>query len=169
MLGRLNRYQRSPAGGLAEVARFPDPVGKLLDDAPEARTGLIARFSTPSASWHHLRSRPNVTAGRGEPVFIFPGNATHPARRQGSLNSQPIIARTMSEAGRICAQRFPTRPFMLCPRRPRSDSDSCCRSHSTDLCMPRGCESLSALRRLLESPPHQHYRGVCHSSWMRAI
>src|SRR5438874_6739889 len=112
MLDRLKLDEKRIAGmaqGIREVAGLPDPVGKILDERVRPNGLKLHKITTPIGVIVIIyESRPNVTADAASLCFKS-GNATILRGGKEALNSNQIIARVMTEAGREACAKFPRR------------------------------------------------------------
>ncbi|HEY2329642.1 MAG TPA: aldehyde dehydrogenase family protein, partial [Verrucomicrobiae bacterium] len=108
MLDRLKLDDKrisAMAKGLREVAALPDPVGKILDERVRPNGLKLQKISTPIGVVVIIyESRPNVTADAASLCFKS-GNATILRGGKEALNSNLIIARLMTEAGRLACEK----------------------------------------------------------------
>jgi len=167
MLDRLKLDDRrisSMAKGLREVAALPDPVGKILDERIRPNGLKLQKISTPIGVVVIIyESRPNVTADAASLCFKS-GNATILRGGKESLNSNQVIAQTMTDAGKKVLAQFPEHAIQIVPTTDREAIPILLSlTQYIDLCMPRGGESLiRAVAECSKVPVIKHYKGVCH-------
>ncbi|MDD5140023.1 MAG: glutamate-5-semialdehyde dehydrogenase [Verrucomicrobiales bacterium] len=181
MLDRLKLDDKriaSMAKGLREVAVLPDPIGKILDERVRPNGLKLQKISTPIGVVVIIyESRPNVTADAASLCFKS-GNATILRGGKEALNSNQIIARLMTEAGRAACTKsarsadatgvasglWPEHAIQVVPTPDREAIPILLSlTQYIDLCMPRGGESLiRAVADCSKVPVIKHYKGVCH-------
>ena len=180
MLDRLKLDDKRISGmatGLREVAALPDPVGKILDERIRPNGLKLQKISTPIGVVVIIyESRPNVTADAASLCFKS-GNATILRGGKEALNSNLIISRLMTEAGReACAKSahsadtgvasglWPEHAIQVVPTADREAIPALLSlTQYVDLCMPRGGEGLiRAVTECSKVPVIKHYKGVCH-------
>jgi glutamate-5-semialdehyde dehydrogenase len=167
MLDRLKLDDKriaAMARGLREVAALPDPVGRILDERVRPNGLKLRKISTPIGVVVIIyESRPNVTADAASLCFKS-GNATILRGGKEALNSNPIIARMMIEAGKRILATFPERAIQVVPTPEREAIPALLSlTQYVDLCMPRGGEGLiRAVAECSKVPVIKHYKGVCH-------
>jgi glutamate-5-semialdehyde dehydrogenase len=167
MLDRLKLDEKRISGmakGLREVAALPDPVGRILDERTRPNGLRLQKIATPIGVVVIIyESRPNVTADAASLCFKT-GNATILRGGKEALNSNPIIAKLMVEAGRKTLAQFPGHAIQVVPTTDREAIPALLSLTSlVDLCMPRGGEGLiRAVTECSKVPVIKHYKGVCH-------
>ena len=186
MLDRLrldDKRVAAMAKGLREVAALPDPVGKIMDERVRPNGLKLQKISTPIGVIVIIyESRPNVTADAASLCFKS-GNATILRGGKEALNSNQIIARVMTGAGREACAKFARRssarsadaggvqsglwPEYAIQVVPTTDREAIKELLSltqfVDLCIPRGGEGLiRAVAECSKVPVIKHYKGVCH-------
>jgi len=186
MLDRLrldDKRVAAMAKGLREVAALPDPVGKIMDERVRPNGLKLQKISTPIGVIVIIyESRPNVTADAASLCFKS-GNATILRGGKEALNSNQIIARVMTGAGREACAKFARRssarsadaggvqsglwPEYAIQVVPTTDREAIKELLSltqfVDLCIPRGGEGLiRAVAKCSKVPVIKHYKGVCH-------
>src|SRR5947207_5272712 len=186
MLDRLRLDDKriaAMAKGLREVAALPDPVGKIMDERVRPNGLKLQKISTPIGVIVIIyESRPNVTADAASLCFKS-GNATILRGGKEALNSNQIIARVMTGAGREACAKFARRssargadaagvesglwPEYAIQVVPTTDREAVKELLSltqfVDLCVPRGGEGLiRAVAECSKVPVIKHYKGVCH-------
>ena len=167
MLDRLELTDARISGmakGLREVAALPDPVGRVLDERVRPNDLKLQKISTPIGVVVIIyESRPNVTADAVGLCFKS-GNATILRGGKEALNSNQIIAKTMTEAAREAVSEFPEDAIQVVPTADRAAvPELLSLVDYVDLCMPRGGEGLiRAVADCSKVPVIKHYKGVCH-------
>ncbi len=167
MLDRLELTDARIAGmaqGLREVAELPDPVGRVLDERVRPNGLKLRKVSTPIGVVVIIyESRPNVTADAAGLCFKS-GNATILRGGKEALNSNQIIAKTMTDAARATCPEFPEDAVQVVPTADRAAvPELLSLVDYVDLCMPRGGEGLiRAVAECSKVPVIKHYKGVCH-------
>ena len=167
MLDRLELTDARISGmakGLREVAALPDPVGRVLDERVRPNDLKLQKISTPIGVVVIIyESRPNVTADAAGLCFKS-GNATILRGGKEALNSNQIIAKTMTEAAREAVSEFPEDAIQVVPTADRAAvPELLSLVDYVDLCMPRGGEGLiRAVADCSKVPVIKHYKGVCH-------
>ena len=149
------------AASLREVASLPDPVGRVLDERVRPN-GLHQTKVAVSVSIYE--SRPNVTSEAASLCFKT-GNATILRGGKEALNSNRLIARLLTDAGRAAlGDRFPADAIQVVPTTEREAvAELLSLTQYVDLCMPRGGEGLiRAVTAASRVPVIKHYKGVCH-------
>jgi glutamate-5-semialdehyde dehydrogenase len=152
------------AKGLREVAALPDPVGRLIEERLRPNGLRLQKVSTPIGVVVIIyESRPNVTADAAGLCFKS-GNATILRGGKEALNSNQIIAKMMTEAGRHVLPGFPEHAIQVVPTTDREAiKELLSLTQYVDLCMPRGGEGLiRAVTECSKVPVIKHYKGVCH-------
>ena len=181
MLDRLKLDDKriaAMAKGLREVAALPDPVGKILDERVRPNGLKLQKISTPIGVIVIIyESRPNVTADAASLCFKS-GNATILRGGKEALNSNQIIGRLMTEAGRTACGKsarsadstgvgsglWPEHAIQVVQTTDREAiKELLSLTQFVDLCMPRGGEGLiRAVAECSKVPVIKHYKGVCH-------
>ncbi len=167
MLDRLELTDARIAGmatGLREVAELPDPVGRVLDERARPFGLKLQKVSTPIGVVVIIyESRPNVTADAAGLCFKS-GNATILRGGKEALNSNQIIAQTMTSAAQSAVTDLPEHAIQVVPTPDRAAvPELLSLVDYVDLCMPRGGEGLiRAVADCSKVPVIKHYKGVCH-------
>jgi glutamate-5-semialdehyde dehydrogenase len=167
MLDRLkldDKRINGMAAGLRDVARLPDPVGRVLDDRTRPNGLRLQKISTPIGVVVIIyESRPNVTADAASLCFKS-GNAAILRGGKEAMNSNQAIARIMLAAAAKALPHFPEHAIQVV-QTPDRDAirELLSLTDLVDLCMPRGGESLiRAVAECSKVPVIKHYKGVCH-------
>ena len=120
MIDRLTLDEKrieAMAKGVEEVAKLPDPVGRVLATYNRPNGLIIERVSTPLGVIGVIyESRPNVTADAGA-LCLKSGNAVVLRGGSDSFSSSAAIHACLVEGLRQAACRKP--PFRALPFRPR--------------------------------------------------
>ncbi len=151
------------AKGLREVAEFEDPVGRVLDERTRPSGLHLRKVSAPIGVIVMIyESRPNVTADAAGLCFKS-SNATILRGGKEALNSNQIIARILSEAGKEATDRFPEDAIQVVPTVDRAAiPELLSLTEFVDLCIPRGGEGLiRAVADCSRVPVIKHYKGIC--------
>lgn len=153
------------AASLREVASLPDPVGRVLDERVRPNGLHLTKVAVPIGVIVIIyESRPNVTSEAASLCFKT-GNATILRGGKEALNSNRLIARLLTDAGRAAlGDRFPTDAIQVVPTTEREAvAELLSLTQYVDLCMPRGGEGLiRAVTAASRVPVIKHYKGVCH-------
>jgi glutamate-5-semialdehyde dehydrogenase len=150
------------AKGLEEVARLPDPVGRVLASWTRPNGLEIARIAVPIGVIGVIyESRPNVTADAGG-LCLKSGNAAILRGGSESFHSSSAIMDALQEGLREAG--LPAAAIQLIPTRERAAVGAMLRMDSEiDLIVPRGGRRL--IERVKEEsriPVFAHLDGVCH-------
>ena len=167
MLDRLKLDEKRISGmakGLREVAALPDPVGRVLDERVRPNGLRLQKVTTPIGVVVIIyESRPNVTADAASLCFKS-GNATILRGGKEALNSNQMIAKLLSTAGKQTLPDFPEHGIQVVGTTDRDAiKELLSLTQYVDLCMPRGGEGLiRAVTECSKVPVIKHYKGVCH-------
>ncbi|MEX2618223.1 MAG: glutamate-5-semialdehyde dehydrogenase [Alphaproteobacteria bacterium] len=150
------------AAGLEDVAGFPDPIGRVLDERVRPNGLRITRVSVPIGVIGIIyESRPNVTADAGG-LCIKSGNAAILRGGSDSLHSSSLIADCLRQGLRRAG--LPEDCVQLVQTRDRSAVGAMLRMHEfIDIIVPRGGRSL--IERVMAEtkiPVIAHLEGICH-------
>ncbi len=150
------------AAGLEDVATFPDPVGRVLDERVRPNGLRISRVSVPIGVIGIIyESRPNVTADAGG-LCIKSGNAAILRGGSDSLHSSSLIADCLRQG--LQRAGLPEDCVQLVQTRDRSAVGAMLRMHEyIDIIVPRGGRSL--IERVMAEtkiPVIAHLEGLCH-------
>jgi glutamate-5-semialdehyde dehydrogenase len=166
MLDRLHLDEEritDMARGLRNVAKLPDPVGRILDERVRPSGLHLRKVTTPIGVVVMIyESRPNVTADAAGLCFKS-GNVTILRGGKEALNSNRIIARLMVEAGRTTSELFPEHAIQVVPTTDRAAiPELLSLTDYVDLCIPRGGEGLiRAVAECSRVPVIKHFKGIC--------
>ncbi len=150
------------AKGLEDVARLPDPVGRVLAEWKRPNGLAISRVSTPLGVIGIIyESRPNVTADAGG-LCLKSGNAAILRGGSESFHSSRAIANCL-QAGLIAAG-LPGAAIQLIPTTDRAAVGAMLTlSGLIDIIIPRGGKGLiERVQRESRIPVIAHLEGLCH-------
>ncbi len=165
----LDRLELTPerieamAKGLEDIATFPDPIGKVLDEWERPNGLKIARVSVPLGVIGIIyESRPNVTADAGG-LCIKSGNAAILRGGTESYNSSGAILECLQDG--LADAGLPRETVQ---RPPTSDRDAVGillrMSDTIDVIIPRGGRGLiERVREESRVPVMSHLDGLCHT------
>ncbi len=150
------------ATGLEEIARLPDPVGRVLASWTRPNGLEIARIAVPIGVIGIIyESRPNVTSDAGG-LCLKSGNAAILRAGSESFHSSSAIMDALEVGLREAG--LPAAAIQLIPTRERAAVGAMLRMDSEiDLIVPRGGRRL--IERVKEEsriPVFAHLDGVCH-------
>ena len=154
----------SMARGLREVAKLPDPVGRVLDERVRPNGLRLQKVSVPIGVVVIIyESRPNVTADAASLCFKS-GNATILRGGKEAIHSNHAISSVMVEAAKSTHKEFPAAAIQVVRTTEREAiRELLSLTQYVDLCMPRGGEGLiRAVADCSKVPVIKHYKGVCH-------
>ena len=166
MLDRLFLDDARIAGmarGLREVAKLPDPVGRVLDERDRPSGLKLKKVAAPIGVVVMIyESRPNVTADAAGLCFKS-SNVTILRGGKEALHSNQIIAALMTEAGQSQCGAFPEHAIQVVPTPDRAAiHELLSLTELVDLCIPRGGEGLiRAVTDCSKVPVIKHYKGIC--------
>ncbi len=166
MLDRLLLDDARIAGmarGLREVAKLPDPVGRVLNERDRPSGLKLKKIATPIGVVVMIyESRPNVTADAAGLCFKS-SNVTILRGGKEALHSNLIIARLMAEAGQSVCDAFPEHAIQVVPTPDRAAiPELLSLTEWIDVCIPRGGEGLiRAVTDCSKVPVIKHYKGIC--------
>jgi glutamate-5-semialdehyde dehydrogenase len=167
MLDRLKLDEKrvlAMAKGIRELAKLPDPVGRVLDERVRPNGLRLVKKSVPIGVVVVIyESRPNVTADAAGICFKS-GNAVILRGGKEALRSNTAIAEAMVTAAAKAVPAFPGGAIQVVPTPDREAiRELLSLSQYIDLCMPRGGEGLiRAVAEVSRVPVIKHYKGVCH-------
>lgn len=150
------------AAGVEEIASFPDPIGKILEQRTLANGIELSRVSVPMGTIFFIyESRPNVTIDGGALCFKA-GNAVILRGGKESLASSTLLAGIFRSA---LAKHGVDKNAVQYVNNPDRELFKLLlkRNDSIDLVIPRGGEGL--IRAVVEQstiPVIKHYNGICH-------
>jgi glutamate-5-semialdehyde dehydrogenase len=153
---------RAMAGGLRDVARLPDPIGRLEEERTRPNGLKVARMRIPLGVVALIyESRPNVTADAAA-LCLKSGNAAVLRGGTEAVRSNRAIASILGDA--LEAVGLPRGAITLIEETDRAAILAVLRlTDLVDLAIPRGGEGL--IRFVVENarvPVIQHFKGVCH-------
>ena len=151
------------AVGLEEIAKLPDPVGRVLDswDRPNGLT--ISRVAVPLGVIGIIyESRPNVTADAGG-LCLKSGNAAILRGGSESFGSSNAILECL-QAG-LKAADLPVAAIQSVPTTDRAAvGEMLIMTETIDVIVPRGGKSLvDRVQREARVPVFAHLEGLCHT------
>ena len=165
----LDRLRLSPerlagiADAVAQVARLPDPVGQVIDEATRPNGLSLSRVRVPIGLIGIIyESRPNVTADAAA-LCLRSGNAVLLRGGSEAVHSNRAIlaalARGLSEAG------VPAEAVQLVPTQDRAAVGAMLTAAGLiDMIVPRGGKSLVArVQADARVPVLAHLDGICHT------
>lgn len=150
------------ARGLREVARWPDPVGRLGPEIVRPNGLRVRRMRIPLGVIGIIyESRPNVTVDAAG-LCLKAGNAVILRGGSEALNSNRALAAVIAES--LAESGLPPEAVQVVPTRERAAVLALLKQEGAiDLIIPRGGEEL--IRFVVEHariPILKHDRGVCH-------
>ena len=150
------------AQGLHEVARLPDPVGKVTSMWRRPNGLMVGRMRIPLGVIGIIyESRPNVTVDASA-LCLKAGNAVILRGGSEAINSNLAIASILQEA--LSKSAIPAEAIQLIPFTDREGVSALLQlDEYIDLIIPRGGEDLiRAVVAQSKIPVIKHYKGVCH-------
>jgi glutamate-5-semialdehyde dehydrogenase len=153
----------SMARGLEDIARLPDPVGRVLAEWDRPNGLRISRVAVPLGVIGIIyESRPNVTADAGA-LCLKSGNAV--ILRGGSESAHSSAAIHVALVAGLKAAQLPEAAIQLVPTTDRA-AVGYLLSEMTDyidVIVPRGGKSLVArVQQEARVPVIGHLDGICH-------
>ncbi len=148
--------------GLRDIAKLPDPVGRVLKSWEKANGLKLEKTAVPIGVIGMIyESRPNVTADAAA-LCLKASNAIILRGGSEALRSNQAIAEALQEGGRLAG--LPEHSLQLVPMRDREAvRELITMDEFVDVLIPRGGEGL--IRAIAENatvPVLKHYKGVCH-------
>jgi glutamate-5-semialdehyde dehydrogenase len=151
------------ADGIRQIAKLPDPLGKVTAEWERPNGLLIQRVAVPLGVIGIIyESRPNVTADAGG-LCLKSGNAVILRGGSESFNSSSVIRSCMVEGLR--AAGLNTDAIQMVPTTDRDAVGYLLSSmqSSVDVIVPRGGKSLIArVQADARVPVIGHLEGICH-------
>ena len=150
------------AKGAEQIASFPDPLGKILEQRTLENGAEISRVSVPLGSVFFIyESRPNVTID-GAALCFKAGNSVILRGGKESIHSSKILAQIFQDSlskfgidsSAVQLVEFPDHAIVSALLKMRE---------YLDLVIPRGGENL--IRAVVEQssiPVIKHFNGICH-------
>ncbi|MBI3316091.1 MAG: glutamate-5-semialdehyde dehydrogenase [Candidatus Omnitrophica bacterium] len=165
LIGRLTLSEskiRGISASLRQIARLPDPVGRLISSTKRPNGLVIKKVGVPiGAILIIYESRPNVTADCMA-LCLKSGNSVILKGGSEALHSNAALFRFLSRAA--YAAGVPRGAFEFVATTDRKAADILLKlKDEIDLVIPRGGEGL--IRRVAERskiPVIKHFKGVCH-------
>ena len=151
------------AQGLEEIARLPDPVGRVLSEWTRPNGLVIRRVAQPlGVIGMVFESRPNVTADAGG-LCLKAGSAVILRGGSESARSAREIARCLRDGLREA--RLPEDAVQLAPTQDRAFVGAMLGAAGLiDLIIPRGGKGLvTRVMREARVPVLAHAEGLCHT------
>ncbi|BBO70732.1 gamma-glutamyl phosphate reductase [Desulfosarcina alkanivorans] len=150
------------AGGLREVAAYPDPVGTMGETRVRPNGLRVSRMRIPLGVIGIIyESRPNVTIDAAG-LCLKSGNAVILRGGSEALHSNRALAGVIAQA--LESAGLPSRAAQVVPTDDRAAVTALlAQEEFVDLVIPRGGEGL--IRFVVENakmPVLKHYKGVCH-------
>ncbi len=148
--------------GFRDIAKLPDPVGRILKSWEKENGLLLQKTTVPIGVIGMIyESRPNVT-GDAAALCLKASNAIILRGGSEALRSNQAIADALQEGG--AATKLPGHAVQLVPVRDREAVTALITMDEfVDVIIPRGGEGL--IRAVAENatvPVLKHYEGVCH-------
>ncbi len=156
------------AAALENVARLPDPVGQVIDEAVRPNGLKLSRVRVPIGVIGIIyESRPNVTADAGA-LSLMAGNAA--ILRSGSEAIESARAIHAALVAGIVAAGLPAASIQLVPVTDRAAVGAMLRAaEHIDIIIPRGGKGLVArVQAEARVPVLAHLDGICHTFIDRA-
>ncbi|MBW1644938.1 MAG: glutamate-5-semialdehyde dehydrogenase [Deltaproteobacteria bacterium] len=150
------------AGGLEEVAAFPDPVGEVVKMWRRPNDLLVGKMRIPLGVIGMIyESRPNVTADAAG-LCLKAGNGVILRGGSEAIHSNLAVMKVLHEA--LAQTAVPAAVVQVVPYTDRQAITEMLKlEEDIDLIIPRGGEGL--IRFVVENsriPVIKHYKGVCH-------
>lgn len=151
------------AKGMEEIAKLPDPVGKIMAEWERPNGLKISRVSVPLGVIGIIyESRPNVTADAAA-LCIKSGNAVILRGGSDSFNSSRAILECLQKG--LKKAGLPRDSAVLIPTQDRAAVGEMLKmSEYIDIIVPRGGKEL--IKRIMEEsriPVIKHLDGNCHT------
>lgn len=150
------------AGGLAEVAALPDPIGELIEGGNRPNGLRIEKIRVPlGVVFFIYESRPNVTADAAA-ICVKSGNAVILRGGKEAIHSSQAIIRCLQDVAEVVG--LPEDAVQLVETTDRQAVGHFLRMDDfIDVTIPRGGEGL--IRRVTAEatmPVIKHFDGNCH-------
>lgn len=150
------------AKGAEQIASFPDPLGKILEQRTLENGAEISRVSVPLGSVFFIyESRPNVTID-GAALCFKAGNAVILRSGKESLRSSQILARIFQDS--LSEFGIDSHAVQLVELSDHAVVGALLKMRDyLDLVIPRGGENLiRAVTEQSSIPVIKHFNGICH-------
>ncbi|MFC1650227.1 glutamate-5-semialdehyde dehydrogenase [Candidatus Latescibacterota bacterium] len=150
------------AGGLRELASFPDPVGKLTEVVKRPSGITVGRMTVPIGLVGFIyESRPNVTVDAAG-ITLKAGNAILLRGGKEALNSNIMLAGILNDVG--VANGIPDGAISIIEMTDREGVKHIIEAAGiVDLVIPRGGKGLiHAVADNAKIPVIKHFEGNCH-------
>jgi glutamate-5-semialdehyde dehydrogenase len=165
MMDRLTVTEKTiaaMAGGLREVAAYPDPVGSMAETRVRPNGLKVSKMRIPLGVIGIIyESRPNVTIDAAG-LCLKSGNAVILRGGSEALHSNQALAGIIAQA--LESAGLPPQAAQVVPTEDRTAINALLAQEKfVDLIIPRGGEGL--IRFVVEHsriPVLKHYKGVCH-------
>ena len=149
---------------LNNIAKLPDPVGKVLDKWKQPNGLEISRVRTPLGTIGIIfESRPNVSADASA-LCIKSGNAVVLRSGSDSLRSSQALVECFTSA--LNDMNLPIGIVQIIPSKDRAMVTHMLKglSNAIDVIVPRGGKSLvQAVQDSATIPVFGHLEGICHT------
>jgi glutamate-5-semialdehyde dehydrogenase len=150
------------AAGLREIARLPDPIGRVLDSNVRPNGLHVQKVGVPlGVIFFIYESRPNVTVDAAG-LCLKSGNAIILRGGKEALHSNTALVQVLRAA--LAPSGLPADALQLVTTPDRAAVGQLLKlDQYIDLAIPRGGESL--IRRVAAEaamPVLKHYQGICH-------
>ena len=149
---------------LNNIAKLPDPVGKVLDKWKQPNGLEISRVRTPLGTIGIIfESRPNVSADASA-LCIKSGNAVVLRSGSDSLRSSQALVECFTSA--LNDMNLPIGIVQIIPSKDRAMVTHMLRglNNAIDVIVPRGGKSLvQAVQDSATIPVFGHLEGICHT------
>ena len=160
---RLNEARlREMAAGLEDVARIPDPIGRVFDDRVVASGMQVRRVRVPLGVVLFIyESRPNVTSDAAA-ICLKASNAVILRGGSEAKESNAAIVGVLSEA--LVGDGLPADAIQTVPSYDHESVNELMGMEGLiDVVIPRGGEALiRAVAKHSKIPVLKHYLGNCH-------
>ncbi|MFC1552867.1 glutamate-5-semialdehyde dehydrogenase [Candidatus Latescibacterota bacterium] len=150
------------AGGLRELASFPDPVGKMTEVVKRPSGISVGRMTVPIGLVGFIyESRPNVTVDAAG-ITLKAGNAILLRGGKEALNSNIMLAGILNDVG--VANGIPDGAISIIEMTEREGVKHIIEAAGiVDLVIPRGGKGLiHAVADNAKIPVIKHFEGNCH-------
>ncbi len=156
---RINAIAKS----LYEIAKWPDPVGKLLNKTKRPNGLEIHKISVPIGVLLVIyESRPNVTTDASA-LCLKSGNSVILKCGSESLNSSKALLNCLHTS--LKKYKLPTNCIeLLATSNRKAVADLLRMDEHIDVVIPRGGKSLiKAISKISKIPVLKHLDGICHT------
>ena len=156
---RINAISKS----LNEIAKWPDPVGKIINKSKRPNGLEIHKVSVPIGVLLVIyESRPNVTADASA-LCLKSGNSVILKCGSESLNSSKALLNCLHTS--LKRYKLPTNCIeLLATSNRKAVTDLLKMDEHIDVVVPRGGKSLiKAISKISKIPVLKHLDGICHT------